>query len=54
MQIKKPYLNFIENLDLSIHRDPFDRMIIATAKVQEMTIVTIDENIQQYDINWVW
>ncbi|MCL2358066.1 MAG: type II toxin-antitoxin system VapC family toxin [Defluviitaleaceae bacterium] len=36
------------------HRDPFDRLIIATAKAEDLTIVTIDENIQKYDVPWVW
>jgi len=36
------------------HRDPFDRLIIATAKAEDMTIVTIDENIHKYDVPWVW
>ena len=36
------------------HRDPFDRLIIATAKAEELTIVTVDENIQKYDVPWTW
>ena len=36
------------------HRDPFDRLIIATAKAEDMTIVTIDENIHKYDVHWIW
>jgi len=37
-----------------LHRDPFDGIIIATALLEEMTIVTADENIQKYDIPWIW
>jgi len=37
-----------------IHRDPFDRLLIATAQAENMTIVTIDDNIQKYDVSWVW
>jgi len=36
------------------HRDPFDRLIIATAKAEDLIIVTVDENIQKYDVPWVW
>jgi len=36
------------------HRNPFDRLIIATAKTEDLTIVTMDENIQKYDVSWVW
>ena len=32
----------------AIHRDPFDRMLIAQAKVEGFTILTRDSNIQQY------
>ncbi len=31
------------------HRDPFDRMLIAQAKVEELTLITRDPNIQKYD-----
>ena len=37
-----------------IHRDPFDGIIIATALVEKMSIITADENIQKYDVSWVW
>lgn len=32
-----------------IHRDPFDRMIIAHAISEDMTLVTHDANIHRYD-----
>ena len=51
--VEKSYLEVVENLDF-IHKDPFDRLIIATAKAQEMAIITIDENIQKYDVDWIW
>lgn len=31
-----------------IHKDPFDRLIIATAMIHKLTIVTSDEKIIQY------
>ena len=37
-----------------IHRDPFDRMLITQSITGNMTIATIDENIQKYDVSWVW
>jgi len=37
-----------------IHKDPFDRLIIATAQATNMTLVTTDENIQKYDVPWIW
>lgn len=32
------------------HRDPFDRMLIAQASVEGLTLVTRDENIAKYDV----
>lgn len=32
------------------HRDPFDRMIIAQAHLEDMTIVTSDSEIQNYPV----
>ncbi|MCL2378021.1 MAG: type II toxin-antitoxin system VapC family toxin, partial [Defluviitaleaceae bacterium] len=37
-----------------IHRDPFDGIIIATALAEKMSIITADENIQKYDVSWIW
>ncbi|MDR2580977.1 MAG: type II toxin-antitoxin system VapC family toxin [Fibromonadaceae bacterium] len=37
-----------------IHNDPFDRLLIATAKSEVMTILTADENIHKYDVDWMW
>jgi PIN domain nuclease of toxin-antitoxin system len=37
-----------------LHRDPFDRLLIATAIVEGMVILSADENIHQYDVQWVW
>ena len=34
----------------SIHRDPFDRMLVAQALSEDLTLVTTDDNIRQYDI----
>ena len=33
-----------------IHRDPFDRLLIATAQTEGMTLLTADENIHKYDV----
>ena len=37
-----------------IHRDPFDRMLVAQAKVEDMTLITHDQYIPQYPIKTVW
>ncbi|MCF6267718.1 MAG: type II toxin-antitoxin system VapC family toxin [Desulfuromusa sp.] len=34
-----------------IHKDPFDRMLIAQSKNENLTLVTRDEQICKYDVN---
>ena len=36
------------------HRDPFDRLLIAQARVEGYTLVTNDTKIQAYDVPTVW
>ncbi|MEO1400722.1 MAG: type II toxin-antitoxin system VapC family toxin [Cyanobacteria bacterium J06635_1] len=36
------------------HRDPFDRMLIAQAQVEEMTLVSADSALRQYDVALLW
>ena len=33
-----------------IHDDPFDRFIIATAKLNELDVVTTDANFEKYGV----
>lgn len=34
-----------------LHRDPFDRMLIAQAQCENLTLVTADANCQKYDVS---
>jgi PIN domain nuclease of toxin-antitoxin system len=52
-QIEDEYLLELSGLPM-LHKDPFDRLLISTAFVENMTLITIDENIQRYDVPWVW
>ncbi|MGL5132801.1 MAG: type II toxin-antitoxin system VapC family toxin [Planktothrix sp.] len=37
------------------HRDPFDRMLIAQAQIEDMTLVSADSMFKQYsDISLLW
>jgi len=38
----------------SIHRDPFDRFIVAQSMLEKMPVVTRDPNIGKYKIAVVW
>ena len=42
----------VSSLDVH-HRDPFDRLIIAQAKVERLTVVTADERFDAYGIKLV-
>ena len=37
-----------------LHKDPFDRLLIAQARVEEMTLVTRDESIARYPVLTLW
>jgi PIN domain nuclease of toxin-antitoxin system len=37
-----------------IHRDPFDRMLVAQAITENLPLVTADQFIQQYPVRCVW
>jgi PIN domain nuclease of toxin-antitoxin system len=49
ISVEREYLHLIPQLP-DHHRDPFDRMLIATAISEEMTLLTADENIHKYKI----
>jgi len=53
LDLQSSYIKFVESIPFH-HRDPFDRIIIATALADNLTILTSDENIQKYDVKWVW
>lgn len=38
----------------AIHRDPFDRLIVAQSIVEKMAIVTRDANIAKYKVKTIW
>ena len=53
LPIKDDYLEQLLTLPL-IHKDPFDRLLISTALTENLTIITIDENIHKYEVKWEW
>ena len=38
----------------AIHRDPFDRLLVAQAQVEGVPLVTADPAIGQYDVEVIW
>ena len=53
LPVKRPYLLHIPSLP-PLHKDPFDRLLISTAITEELTLITADEDMQKYDIPWIW
>jgi len=37
-----------------VHRDPFDRMLVAQAQVEKLSILTADEQIEAYEVDVLW
>ena len=37
-----------------IHKDPFDRMLIAQSIAEDLVLVTPDRTIRQYPVKWLW
>ena len=53
LPIERKYIEQIPDLP-DYHKDPFDRMIIATAIAEDMTLITVDENIHMYKVPLLW
>jgi PIN domain nuclease of toxin-antitoxin system len=53
LSIEREYLQLISQFP-DYHKDPFDRLIVATAISENMTIITIDENIHKYNAPCLW
>jgi PIN domain nuclease of toxin-antitoxin system len=53
LQIQTSHLSILRNLPLH-HRDPFDRMIIAQAKSEKMTLISADRMFDLYGVNLLW
>ena len=43
----------LENLPFH-HKDPFDRLLIAQARVENLTLVSSDPNFSAYSVNLLW
>jgi PIN domain nuclease of toxin-antitoxin system len=39
---------------MDFHHDPFDRLLIAQAMVESLTIVSADEDLKRYPVRVTW
>ncbi len=53
LRIENEHIYAMSQLDL-IHRDPFDRLLVAQALVTGFTLITIDETLRRYPIQTIW
>jgi PIN domain nuclease of toxin-antitoxin system len=37
-----------------LHRDPFDRMLVAQSRVEDLVLITADPAVARYDVQTVW
>ena len=53
IEIEPKHIKAVMNLP-QIHRDPFDRIIVAQAQTENMAVITADKNIMRYEIKTLW
>ncbi|XID75165.1 type II toxin-antitoxin system VapC family toxin [Alkanindiges sp. WGS2144] len=53
LNIEKAHLQLVETLPF-IHRDPFDRLLIATATRENLTLISADSHVNQYAVPCLW
>jgi PIN domain nuclease of toxin-antitoxin system len=57
LSIKETHLNYYQNISLlDTHKDPFDRLLIATAASENIPIITIDKQFINYSnlVQIIW
>lgn len=53
LPIKTEHILALDNLPF-LHKDPFDRLLIAQSKVENLTIITLDPEFPQYGAKLLW
>ena len=53
LSVQLSHVLYLENLPLH-HKDPFDRLLISQAIVENMTLVSADANFARYQMNLLW
>jgi PIN domain nuclease of toxin-antitoxin system len=53
LEIEPKHIFGLETLPF-YHKDPFDRLLVSTALAENITIITDDENIPKYPVNYIW
>ena len=53
LPIKAAHLEKLKTLP-RLHGDPFDRLYICQAQAENMTLITADSNVSQYEVQTLW
>jgi PIN domain nuclease of toxin-antitoxin system len=53
LPIRLPYVAGVANLPRH-HRDPFDRLLVATALAERLTVVSADREFKRYGVPVLW
>ncbi|MGD9507186.1 MAG: type II toxin-antitoxin system VapC family toxin [Geminicoccaceae bacterium] len=53
LPIELRHLDRLEHLP-PVHRDPFDRLLVAQAMEDGLVLVTADRTLQHYPVAWLW
>ena len=53
LTIDLPHISYLKQLPTH-HKDPFDRIMIAQAIIQKLTIVTVDHAFAKYPVATIW
>lgn len=53
MPITIPHAAYISKLP-EIHKDPFDRILVAQSIIEEMPLISRDRTVKKYDVNVLW
>ncbi len=53
LDISRKHLLQLRQLPL-VHGDPFDRLLVAQAKIENLTLLSIDEKLDAYKVRRLW
>ena len=53
LPITKEHCNYLTELPFH-HRDPFDRMLVAQTKIEQMALLSADSRLKKYEIEVIW
>lgn len=54
LPVHATHAHAVARLPVTDHRDPFDRMLVAQARVETMPIISADARLDQYNIARLW